>query len=296
MTPSLRALALLLTLLLGIKGSLPAPSPAPSAKIYSDTLSGVGWVQSADRARGTGWVVDHNRRWLITCYHVVGDNDHAEVFFPFREDGKTVSEKAFYLEHRSRLEKDGLVVRGKVIRRNQGADLALVELSSLPPGVVGLPLAGTRAQPGDRVQMVGNRYDLGVLWASGAGTVRAVQEFGKGYFSAGKELAKGAPVILASAPINEGDSGGPLVNTRGEVVGVSAAVSWEAGGSGLFIDVKAVRALLGAEGEKGAPRRAHLCQCRFSGAAGPLRGRRESGRRPHRPSQSAGADNRVGGA
>ena len=65
----------------------------------------------------------------------------------------------------------------------------------------------------------------------------------KGYFSGGKELGKGAHVVSAYVPINEGDSGGPLVNERGEVVGVAAAVAWEAHGAGLFIDVSEVRAL-----------------------------------------------------
>jgi S1-C subfamily serine protease/Flp pilus assembly protein TadD len=206
----------------------------------------VGWVQSAERARGTGWVVDRERRWLITCYHVVGDNDTAEVSFPVRRDGEVVSARGYYLEHASRLRKEGRVVNGRVLRRDRDTDLALMELDSLPADVQALPLAPESARPGDVVQGVGNRYDLEVLWTHAGGVVQQIQTLQEGYFSAGKQVSRGARVLLGSVPINEGDSGGPLVDRQGRVVGVSAAVSWEARGAGLFIDVTAVRALVGS--------------------------------------------------
>jgi S1-C subfamily serine protease/Tfp pilus assembly protein PilF len=224
--------------------------------VYRRTLPAVGWVQSAERARGTGWVVDRERRWLITCYHVIGDNDTVEVSFPVRRDGEIVSARGYYLENAARLRKEGRVVTGRVLRRNRDTDLALVELDSLPPDVRALPLAPESARPGDVVQGVGNRYDLEVLWTHSGGVVQQIQTLHEGYFSAGKQVARGARVLLGSVPINEGDSGGPLVDCQGRVVGVSAAVSWEARGAGLFIDVTAVRALLGdreSPAEKPAP-------------------------------------------
>ena len=130
-----------------------------------------------------------------------------------------------------------------MLRRRPGVDLALVQLDSLPAGVEELPLATDGARPGDRVHVVGCRYDVDSLWTHSGGAVRQVQTLKEGYFSAGKQLAKGARVVSAAVPINEGDSGGPLVNERGEVVGVAAAVTWEAQGAGLFIDAAEVRAL-----------------------------------------------------
>ena len=129
-----------------------------------------------------------------------------------------------------------------MLKRDPGVDLALVQLNSLPDGVEELSLAANGARPGDRVHVVGCRYDVDSLWVHSEGGVRQMLTLKQGYFSGGKELGKGAHVVSASVPINEGDSGGPLVNERGEVVGVVAAVAWEVQGSGLFIDAAEVRA------------------------------------------------------
>jgi S1-C subfamily serine protease len=227
----------------------------PGEEIYRRALPGLAWVQSAERARGTGWIIDRRRRWLLTCAHVVGEGETALAIFPARADGIVWSRRQDYLTHLPHLQEQGRAVRGRVIRRSPETDLALVELDSLPAGVEELALAPRGAQPGDRVQVLGNRYDLEVLWTNGSGVVRQVQTLREGYFTAGQPFGKGARVVLADVPINEGDSGGPLLDQQGQVVGVAAAVAWEAQGGGLFIDVSAVRSLLGElpgkEGDKG---------------------------------------------
>jgi tetratricopeptide (TPR) repeat protein len=243
----MRSLLPLLLLLAGVCAAVPGPSrqatPLAGAEVYWRTLAAVAWIQAADRGKGTGWVVDARRRWLVTCYHVVGENDTCEVVFPWREKSSVLGPRRLYLEHMPELRKRGLAVRGRVLRRNRDTDLALVQLEHLPPGVRALGLAAS-AVPGDRVHLVGNRFDLDVLWGHATGTVRARRTLRDGYFHAGRQLAKGARMLLASVPINEGDSGGPLVNDTGEVVGVTAAVAWEVHGAGLFIELDEVRVLL----------------------------------------------------
>jgi S1-C subfamily serine protease/lipoprotein NlpI len=239
---------LLLLLLLGaVCAAPPAPpadsSPLPGAEVYRRTMPAVAWVLSADAGRGTGWVLERRRRLLVTCAHVVGDNTTVEVVFPVRRGGAVVGDRAWYFESMPELRKSGEAVRGKVLRRDRGTDLALVELESLPEGVGELRLADAAARPGDAVHVVGCRYDVASLWAYTGGVVAQAHALREGYYSGGKELAKGARIVIADAPINEGDSGGPLVNDRGEVVGVAAAVDWEAHGAGLFIDAAEVRAL-----------------------------------------------------
>jgi S1-C subfamily serine protease/tetratricopeptide (TPR) repeat protein len=243
----MRGLVLLLLALAGVCAAVPVSPPAAvlsGADLYRRTLSGTAWVLAAGQGKGTGWVVDRERRWLVTCYHVVGENETCQVVFPWR-DGKTVvGPRQRYLEQMPELERRGIAVRGRVLRRSKESDLALVELAALPAGVQALPLAASAAGPGQRVHLVGNRYDTSVLWTASTGRVRAVRTLTEGYFSAGRQLGKGTRLLLASVPINEGDSGGPLVDERGEVVGVAAAVAWEAHGGGLFIERGAVQALL----------------------------------------------------
>ncbi len=246
---SLRGLVPLALVLVGAILAVPAPRPAQAprsgAEVYRHVLRAVGWVRATDKGQGTGWVVDRERRWLVTCYHVVGDNDSVEVVFPVRRGGRILDERQWYVTHLPELRTSGHAVQGKVLRRNRDTDLALVELASLPAEVGELALASSPPGPGDSAHSLGNRFDLGVLWAYGRGSVRQARVLREGYFTAGQHLARGAPVLVAQVPINEGDSGGPLVNDRGEAIGVSAAVAWNVQGMGLFIDVRAVRELLG---------------------------------------------------
>ena len=253
----LRGLPPLLLLLMTAAWAAPSPPPDgggfPGAEVYRRTLRGVAWVHSPDAGKGTGWILDRPRRLLVTCAHVVGENTTVNVVFPVREDGAVVADRGYYFEHMSALRKSGTAVRGRVLKHNSAVDLALVELESLPDGVEELRLADDGARPGDRVHVVGCRYDVDALWAYSGGAVRQAQTLKAGYFSGAKELGKGARVLAAQAPINEGDSGGPLVNDRGEVVGVAAAVAWEEQGAGLFIDVADVRALANLPPPTGAP-------------------------------------------
>jgi tetratricopeptide (TPR) repeat protein/S1-C subfamily serine protease len=223
----------------------PPPELRSGADVYRRVLSATAWVQAAGSGKGSGWVVDRRRRWLVTCCHVIGENDTVEVVFPVRRKGAVIAERQYYITHFPDLQKRGYAVRGRVLRRVHQTDLALVELETLPAGVGELRLADSSAGPGERVHLVGNRYDMDSLWAYGSGAVRQVRTLRDGYFTAGRQLAKGARVLMAQVPINEGDSGGPLVNGQGEVVGVAAAVAWDQQGAGLFIDVRAVRTLVG---------------------------------------------------
>ena len=54
------------------------------------SLPAVGWVHATDKGKGTGWVVDAKRRYLITNYHVVGENATAEVQFPVLHNGQPI--------------------------------------------------------------------------------------------------------------------------------------------------------------------------------------------------------------
>jgi S1-C subfamily serine protease len=181
------------------------------------------WVRVENDAAGAGFVVDAGRRWLVTCRHIVAERAAVEVFFPWHRGGELVTDKRDYLGNRVALRERGLLVRGKVLRRSEAADLALVELESLPPGTQAVPLAAVPARPGDPVRVIGHRQDLDTLWNVTTGPVRQIGRLADGYSWRGTKLAVDADSLIGQWPTEEGDSGGPVLNARGEAVGMATA-------------------------------------------------------------------------
>src|SRR5438034_7370165 len=73
--------------------------------VYDKTLRGTAWVivPVTDTATsfGTGWVVNQQKRLLITNHHVVSDKQGrpvktVSVIFPAYRNGKLVAEKSYY--------------------------------------------------------------------------------------------------------------------------------------------------------------------------------------------------------
>jgi S1-C subfamily serine protease len=212
--------------------------------VHARLLKSTGWLRTTTEGVGTGWVVDAKRRWLITNLHVVGDQDRVEVFFPVERDGKVVVERQFYLENQKSLHEEGRAVRGKVIRRDEKSDLALVELDKLPEGIVAISLAEKAIGPGEIVHSIGNRHDAEALWLHTTGEVRQLGRLTDGYFWRGKKLATDVACLIAQSPIQPGDSGGALVNGHCEVVGVLSGGRWQAQTAAITIQVSEVRRLL----------------------------------------------------
>jgi tetratricopeptide (TPR) repeat protein len=238
-----RCLALLLLCAALLAG--PAADEPPTApNVYRHALRSVAWVITSAGDKGTGWLLDRERRLLVTNFHVVGEANVVEALFPATREGRIVAERAYYTENLHLLKESGRAVAGRVVQRDAERDLALIRLDAVPDGVAELQLAAGSASPGDTVHAVGNRRDAEALWVYNVGVVRQVCRTRDGYFWQGKRLAKGALLVVAQSPINEGDSGGPLLNDRGELVGVAAAVRWQAQLASVCIDVGEVKAFV----------------------------------------------------
>lgn len=179
-------------------------------KVYASTLQGTVWIVTPDWT-GTGWVVDLEKRLLVTNEHVVGSLAEVAVLFPaLDKDGKPVAEKRYYMEH-------GTPIMADVIDADIGRDLAVIRLRDTPPaGTRALKLASKEPTPGAPLHSVGNPSASDALWVYSGGTVRQVYH---------KEwMKRSARIIETQSPINKGDSGGPVVNGDGEVVGVVSAM------------------------------------------------------------------------
>jgi S1-C subfamily serine protease len=186
-----------------------ATAGEPDARpIYKSTLPAVAWIRGQPGA--TGWLLDRDKKLLVSSSHAVGKEKAVEVFFPEFNKSKLIAERAHY-------EKNSQPIAGQVIARDAARDLVLIELASVPEGIVALRLAEASAFAGDRLHAVVNTAASQGLWSYSTGLVRQVYRK--------KEPFRGsvldARVVVSQLPINAGDSGAPVVNDAGELVAVA---------------------------------------------------------------------------
>ena len=112
-----------------------------SEELYEHTLKGTCWVVM-QKGSGTGWVLDREKRLVITNAHVVPDTDDAKVFFPVKKGDSVQTDPMWY-------ELNSTPIKAVVIDRDTVKDLALLQLASLPPTAMALPL---RRRPPSRVK------------------------------------------------------------------------------------------------------------------------------------------------
>src|SRR5207245_10868968 len=106
----------------------------------------------AKASQGTGWLVDRDRKLLVTNRHVVGTQKQVQVLFPVYRNGQLIDDRAYYLKEAPRY-------RGQVIEANASHDLAIVQLDHLPKEVRPLKLAAERRQSHQSLLLLGNPLD-----------------------------------------------------------------------------------------------------------------------------------------
>jgi S1-C subfamily serine protease len=223
---------LVVVLILGFGLSYLAPAFAGDAfdaqQLYRQNLSGTV-LMLVNNGQGSGWIIDRERRLLVTNYHVIEKTDEPRIVFPETRDGRVIAERIHYVPKKN-------YPVGAVVYKDRLRDLALVRLPSLPADIRALPLAPEAPVPGQRVHTIGSPGVIPVLWVYSTGTVRAV-------FTTGEDWkdGPGVHVIATQIPINPGDSGGPMFDDEGRVVGVSDAYARDAQLMSLSIDVTEVR-------------------------------------------------------
>jgi serine protease Do len=131
---------------------------------------------------------------------------------------------------------DGRELPGKVVGRDPKTDLALLKVEAT--GLPVIPLGdSSQLLVGEPVMAIGNPFGLertvttGIVSATG-------RVIGQGPYD---------DFIQTDASINPGNSGGPLINTRGQAVGINAAIFSQSGGSvgiGFAIPVNQAKAVV----------------------------------------------------
>ena len=232
-----------LLLLVATPAGLPAQEAGGGAKVYKQAVPATVWVHSSralGEATGSGSLIDAGRRLVLTNYHVVEENPRVTVYFPEFRDGRPIPERGYYSERAKRLG-----VRGKVVALDKSADLAVVQIDSVPDGVKAIALAARSPEPGELVHSIGNAGKSGALWGYVNGTVRQVyRKKWQAALTKVKTAHFEAKVIETDTPTNPGDSGGPLLNGEGELVGVTQGGALNASLVSFFVDVSEVKRLI----------------------------------------------------
>jgi serine protease Do len=165
---------------------------------------------SARRGEGTGFIIDADGS-ILTNHHVI---EGAERITVRLSDGRSL------LAH--------------VVGSDPDTDVALVKVDN-QTGLPVAPLGDSSAlRMGEWVCAIGNPlgYEHTV-------TVGVVSYLGRKLFDASLDN-----YIQTDAAINFGNSGGPLINSRGEVIGINAAISSRASNIGFAVPINGARAIL----------------------------------------------------
>jgi len=174
---------------------------------------------------GSGFIIDANG-YILTNHHVVAGADRVTVTLA-----------------------DGRIFRADVIGIDPAIDVALLYVRSRDP----LPVAplgdSDTLRVGEWVCAIGN--PLGVYVHSV--TVGVVSYLGRKIFDQSLDA-----FIQTDAAISFGNSGGPLINARGQVVGITTAISAQVSNIGFAIPIGQVISILPQLREHGSVARGYI--------------------------------------
>ena len=179
---------------------------AKEVRVYQAAAPSVVLVL-ADEGFGSGALVSADGQ-IITNLHVVGDADEVGVVFKPKTEGDKFTEADVRV--------------AKVIRRDEVADLALIQVSETPEGVTPLLVGDVASvQVGSDVHAIG--HPTGNSWTYTRGIVSQIRKDQKWTIEDGTPHT--ATVVQTQTPINPGNSGGPLLDDDLRIVGVNSFAS-----------------------------------------------------------------------
>ena len=147
---------------------------------------------------GSGVVIDKDKGYVVTNYHVINDADEITVTL-----------------------KDGRQFDAKKLGGDEQSDIAVLKID--PDDLTEIALADSnKTRVGDFAVAIGNPFGLGQTVTSGIVSARGRS----GLMRNGLE-----DFIQTDAAINSGNSGGALINLKGELIGINTAIIAPGGGN-----------------------------------------------------------------
>jgi serine protease Do len=123
--------------------------------------------------------------FIVTNEHVVENNEEVNVKF-----------------------NNGFSLKGRVIKKNAAADLALIKVDAAD--LTALNMVTDEAEIGEDVFAIGTPGDISLE-----------QTVSKGIIS-GRRVIDGLKFLQTDVSINPGNSGGPLINSNGQILGITS--------------------------------------------------------------------------
>ncbi|WP_423147577.1 Do family serine endopeptidase [Rubrolithibacter danxiaensis] len=217
----------------------------PFEDMFNDFFGGRGRQSVPMMASGSGVIISDDG-YIVTNNHVVEDATKIDVILP-----------------------DKRSFQAKVIGRDPNTDLALIKVNSKNLPVVKLGNSDA-VQVGEWVLAVGYPFTLnttvtaGIVSAKGR-SIGILDQPARPSSSQRNEGPRASTAIESfiqtDAAINRGNSGGALVNTKGELIGINAAIASQSGnyeGYGFAIPINLAKKVLEDFKEFGTVKRGFL--------------------------------------
>lgn len=217
---------------------------ANETRVYREASPSVVLIVSED-SLGSGALISADGK-IVTNLHVVGDAEEVGVIFKPALEGAAIGKAD--------------VRRAKVLRRDEVADLALIQVAEVPAGVKPLVLGSAAdVQVGSDVHAIG--HPTGEAWTYTRGIVSQIRR-DYAWENREEKIAHKATVIQTQTPINPGNSGGPLIDDKLAIIGIN---SFKSDGEGLNFAVSAddVKTFLAAKADRVSPKpRKNVAACK----------------------------------
>lgn len=205
----------------GIKGQSSTSRSAVDANIYKNISPSVVRIETKGSS-GSGSVISKDGL-ILTNYHVVENfKDVAVVFKPLKDTQKI---------------QDSDIKRGRVIKVDQIADLAIIKVDNMPQGKLPIKLGDdSDIAIGIDVHAIGHPEDEN--WSYSKGVISQYRTNFK--WTNYNE----ADVIQTQTPISRGSSGGPLLNDQGTLIGVNSFFKKDGQGLNFAVSIGNVKKFL----------------------------------------------------